>query len=331
LAVDRIVESSNVVSHSGTVLPAYSTGESPFGSAISRPPGMPIPNRLNFGLLLLVFAAAAALLWLGSRATTWPIVFAIGVAFSYLLLSNYALLHEATHLNLHDNLTANYWLGVWAGILFPVPFTLIHLTHQGHHLRNRTDAEMFDLYYPTDNRLYKYWIWYGTLTGWFWPLVPIGAVLLAVLPYPLYKRLFTRPPWSNPSLETLTSVARWRIRFECLLIGTVWALLVALLDLRWSAVLVSYACFSFNWSTRQYVSHAFTTRHVIDGALNLKHNRVMEHILLNGQWDLNHHRHPDVSWYYLPQLSVPQESRPSYRGQYWRQWRGPCLTNEPSP
>jgi fatty acid desaturase len=298
---------------------------------VTRRLDMPIPNRVNLALLLLVFAAASTLLWLGSRAPTWPITFAIGVAFSYVLLSNYALLHEATHLNLHDNLAANYWLGVWAGILFPVPFTLIHLTHQGHHLRNRTDAEMFDCYYATDNRLYKYWIWYGTLTGWFWPLVPMGAVLLAVLPRSLYTRLFTRPPWSNPSLESLTNDALWRIRFECLLIVTVWALLFSVLDLRWPAVLVSYACFSFNWSTRQYVSHAFTTRHVIDGALNLKHNRVMEKILLNSHWDLNHHRHPDVSWYYLPQLSSTLESRPSYRRHYWQQWLGPRMTSEPSP
>ena len=61
-----------------------------------------------------------------------------------------------THFNLNDNLTGNYWLGVWTGILFPVPFTMVRLPHQGHHLRNRTDAELFDLSYPTDNRLYKY-------------------------------------------------------------------------------------------------------------------------------------------------------------------------------
>ena len=298
---------------------------------MNRPPGMPIPNRLNLALLLGVFAAAVTLLWLASRAPTWPITLAFSVAFSYLLLSNYALLHEATHLNLQDDLTANYWLGVWAGILFPVPFSLIYLTHQGHHQRNRTDAEMFDLYYATDNRLAKYWIWYGTLTGWFWPLVPVGALLVAVLPRRVYARLFTRSPWSNPSLERLTSGTLWRIRFECLLIVTVWVLLFVLLDLRWPVVLLSYACFSFNWSTRQYVAHAFTPRHVIDGALNLRHNRLMEGILLNGQWDLNHHRHPDVSWYYLPKLSSPLESRPSYRKQYWRQWLGPRLTDEPSP
>jgi hypothetical protein len=216
-------------------------------------------------------------------------------------------------------------------VLFPVPFSLIFRTHQGHHARNRTDDEMFDLYYATDNRVYKFWIWYGTLTGWFWPLVPLGALLLAVLPRSVYRRVFTRSPWSNPSLQTLTPRTLWRIRGECLLIAAIWSALFALLDLRWPVVLLAYACFSFNWSTRQYVSHAFTPRHVIDGALNLKHNRIMDIVLLNGHWDLNHHRHPDVSWYYLPQLSDPHEERPTYRKQYWRQWLGPRLTSEPPP
>jgi hypothetical protein len=43
---------------------------------------------------------------------------------------------------------------VLTGFLFPMPFSMFRLTHQGHHLRNRTDHEMFDLYYPTDSRAY---------------------------------------------------------------------------------------------------------------------------------------------------------------------------------
>jgi fatty acid desaturase len=298
---------------------------------VVRPPDMPIPNGLNFGLVVLVFSAAVALLWLGSSVTAWYVTLAAGVCFSYVLLTNYALLHEATHLNLNEHLTRNYWLGVWSGILFPVPFTMIRLTHQGHHERNRTDAEMFDLYYPTDNRLYKYWIWYSTLSGWFWPLVPLGAVLLALLPRPLYDRLFTKPPWRNPSLHRVTQRERWQIRFELFLIVAVWTALFCLLDLRWQCTAALYACFAFNWSTRQYVAHAFTRRDVIEGAWNLRHNWMMNRILLNGNWDLNHHRHPEVSWYYLPRLSSPNEERPSYVRQYWRQWLGPRLTTEPSP
>ena len=296
---------------------------------ISRRAGMPIPNWLNFGLVLFVFVTSLALLYLGSQLSTWYAALAVGIVFSYLQLTNYALLHEATHYNLNENLLRNYWLGVWTGVLFPVPFTLIRLTHQGHHLRNRTDTEMFDLYYPEDNRLYKYWIWYGTISGGFWPLVPIGAILIGLLPRPLYEQLFTAPPWRNPALDALTLGQRWQIRFELLLIVAVWIGMFWLLDLRWLPVVLCYACFSFNWSTRQYVAHAFSKRDIIDGAWNLRHNRAMSKILLHGNWDLNHHRYPEVPWYYLPRLPSPETV--SYARQYWKQWLGPRLTTESPP
>jgi hypothetical protein len=67
-------------------------------------------------------------------------------------------------------------------LLFPIPFRLMRTTHQNHHHHNRTDHEMFDLYYPTDSRVLKWIQWYGLLCGMFWPLVPLGAVLFALCP-----------------------------------------------------------------------------------------------------------------------------------------------------
>jgi len=99
----------------------------------------------------------------------------------------------------------------------------------------------------------------------------------------------------------------------------------------WLNLLLFYACFAVNWSTRQYVGHAFTPRDVIEGAWNLRHNRLMTWVLLHGEWDLNHHRRPDVSWYYLPGLSPPDEARASYGKQYWRLWLGPRANTEPAP
>jgi hypothetical protein len=57
----------------------------------------------------------------------------------------------------------------------------------------------------------------------------------------------------------------------------------------------------------------------------------MDYVLLHGQWDLNHHRHPDVSWYYLPQLAGASDSRRSYLRQYFRQWGGPIPATTPAP
>ena len=57
----------------------------------------------------------------------------------------------------------------------------------------------------------------------------------------------------------------------------------------------------------------------------------MSLILLHSEWDLNHHRHPEVSWYYLPRVAGSADERVSYIEQYWRQWLGPRPNTEPAP
>jgi fatty acid desaturase len=295
------------------------------------PRDMPIPTRLNICLVAAVFSGAIALLWLASHVGSWYWMLGVGVAFSYLLLTNYALFHEAAHGNLHSNPRLDRVLGTLSGMLFPMPYSMFRVTHQGHHLRNRTDHEMFDLYYPTDSKLIRFVQWYGILFGLFWPWVPVGAVLFAICPGVLRTRIFRKARSSNYLLGDIRDAEVRSIRIEVLLTVALFVLLFWLLDLRWQAVLLCYACFSFNWSTRQYVGHAFSRRDVIDGAWNLKHVPFMSWLLLHGEWDLNHHRRPEVSWYYLPKVSGPHEPRISYLWQYWRLWLGPRPNTEPAP
>jgi fatty acid desaturase len=297
------------------------------------PPDMPIPGRLNLLLVAFVFCSGVVLLWLGSQVTSWYWIVLVGIVFSYLMLTNYALLHDATHGNLHANFHVNYLLGVITGLLFPIPFRLICITHQNHHNHNRTDDEMFDLYYPTDNRVLKWVQWYGLLCGLFWPFIPLGAVLFAVWPGLLRWRMVKNvdPARGMGIVANVDRSAIWSMRLELLLIVVFFAALFWLLELRWQNTLILYACFSFNWSTRQYVGHAFTKRDVVEGAWNLRHFPWMSWVLLHSEWDLNHHRRPDVSWYYLPRLSSSGEARRSYWVQYWRQWLGPRPCQEPAP
>jgi fatty acid desaturase len=292
---------------------------------------MPVPNRLNVLLVAVVLTAAVGLLWLASWLESWWAILGVGVAFSYVLLTNYALLHEATHGNLHSDGRWNYVLGLVTGLLFPIPFSMIRITHQGHHLRNRTDFEMFDQYYDSDVKVVRIAQWYSILCGLFYPVIPLGAVLFCLCPPLVNLSLFRNARSSRHLLGDIGRADVWRIRFELLAIVGFFALLFWLLDLRWECVLVCYACFSVNWSTRQYVGHAFSRRHVVEGAWNLKHNLLMTWLLLHGEYDLNHHRHPEVPWYYLPELTHADDPRPSYVGQYWRQWLGPRRAVEPAP
>ena len=295
------------------------------------PADMPIPNRLNLLLVALVFGGAIALLWVGSYVESWWATLLVGIVFSNLLLTNYALFHEASHASLHSHPAVNRLFGTLTGLLFPMPFSMFRVTHQGHHLRNRTDDEMFDLYYPTDYRFIRYMQWYGVLCGLFWPWVPIGALLFAVCPGALRTRIFEQARSSNQLLRDIRDQEVRAIRVEVALTVVFFALLFWLLQLRWNAMLIMYACFSFNWSTRQYVGHAFSRRDVVEGAWNLRHYRWMSWLLLHGEWDLNHHRNPQVSWYYLPRLSIANEDRIGYIRQYWRMWLGPRLTTDPAP
>ena len=284
-------------------------------------------------LAALTVGGGVAMLGLASRLEAWWQVLLAGVAFSYLMLTNYALLHEASHGNLHSNPRVNYLLGVMTGWLFPIPFRLMRTTHQNHHSHNRTDHEMFDLYYPTDNRRLKRLQWYGLLCGFFWPFVPLGAVLFAFFPGLLRSRMLKGVSTARGMgiVANLNWGAVQVIRLELLLICLFFGCLWWLLPLRFWNTAVLYACFSFNWSTRQYVGHAFSQRDVVDGAWNLKHFPWMSWVLLHGEYDLNHHRRPEVPWWYLPQVTRPGDPLISYRRQYWRQWTGPRQCEEPSP
>lgn len=258
---------------------------------------------------------------------------AVGGALSFLLLTNYALIHESAHGVLHQNPRANYMLGVLAGWMFPISMTFLSVSHHVHHRGNRTDHEMFDYYYQDDIKTIKFGQWYGIMTGVYWPLVPIGSVLMAIVPA-FFRMLPFRKAHSSMMLfskEEFTPAAVMHIRLEVILGIAYWIAMWKLLSLDWRIVAITYACFAFNWSTRQYVTHAFTPRDVINGAYNLKTSRLMGWILLNGQWDQVHHRFPDIPWFHLPKFAGRTMQPVSYLKQYLRCWAGPRPNIEPAP
>ncbi len=289
-----------------------------------------IRNRFNIALIAIVYAIALALLWLGSRVDLW-LALPIGIVFSFVLLTNYALIHEAAHDNLNSDPTWNRWLGVLVGFLFPVPFSMIKVTHTVHHCCNRTDHEMFDLYYPGDSLFIKLGQWYGLLSGLFWPWIPIGALVLATFPKLLRMGPYRRARTTAVLFDDFAEHGVGRVRVEVILTLAFWAGLFVLLDLSWQPVLIMYACFAFNWSTRQYITHAFTERHVINGALNLRVGPVMSWILLKGNWDLVHHQKPWLPWSELERHGNGAYSPVSIWRQYLRMWRGPVPATAPSP
>ena len=290
----------------------------------------PIPTRLNLTIATSIVGMTVTLLWLASQLhLAWSVP--IGIAVSFVLLSNYALMHEATHELLHPDPVVNDRVGMLLGWLFPMSFTLLKVTHTVHHCCNRTDHEMFDCYYPGDNRLVKWIQWYGLLFGLWWYLIPIGSLLLSLVPSWLRSPPFKRARTTEVLFDDFGKAEIRRLRLETLSGIVFWILLFQLLDLRWEAVAIAYAIFAFNWSTRQYVTHAFTPRNVRDGALNLRVSRPTGWMLLHGNWDRVHHQHPHVPWIHLPAIGSSEGYDTGYWRQYLRLWSGPVPCHEPGP
>jgi fatty acid desaturase len=288
---------------------------------------LPIPWRLNLLIVAAQILAAAAVFWLAAVATAW---WQLGlVAFGFAIVGNsiYAAMHEAEHGILLPWKNPNDALGAFLGLFFPAPFHLLRQSHLGHHFRNRSDDEAFDLYFDGDNPIWKWLQLYGILTGCFWLVIVISNFLLLLLPTGLLSRFFgfDRPStacWKsfNPRYWPLIRCeAAAAIVFHALII---WAFGIPLVS-----YFLVYCAFGLSWSAMQYVHHFGTERDVIDGSRNLWLFKPIDLVWLHHNWHHTHHQQPTVSWIYLPELSREQNAtREFLLWHYLRMWRGPRYT-----
>lgn len=287
-------------------------------------------SRLNAALCIVVPVAMLALLAIASQLS-WPWSLLIGAGFSFLMLTNYALMHESSHGYLHTRPFMNAALGTFVGWHFPMSCRFLYLTHLAHHRCNRTDHEMFDYYYADDNMFIKYCQWYGILSGLHYLIVPLGSVLVSLVPGMFRLKIFTRSRSSGVLFDDFKGREIWYIRAEVVLGIVYWVAMFNLLQLQWHAVLILYAMAGFHWSTRQYLTHAFTPRDVRNGAIILKANPLMRGILLNGNFDLVHHQRPEVPWVHLPAFAPDDVPAKRFWHQYAAMWRGPRPNTEVAP
>ena len=179
--------------------------------------------------------------------------------------SGYAMLHEAEHNLLHPNPKVNQTVGALLALFFPAPFHLIRQGHIGHHVRNRSDDEAFDLYFEDENRFWKYVQLYGTLTGLFWVLIFLTNFVVLFKPTiitPRYTK-FNRP--TEAFLDSLNPRYRRLIQLEALAA----ILLHAAMIWFWKISLLNYFAVMFGfgllWSAMQYAHHYGTERDVQKG------------------------------------------------------------------
>jgi fatty acid desaturase len=301
-----------------------------------RPISQRIPAVANVAIILAQLAALAGCFLAAARLHGfWPIA-ALAIGFGVLMNSVYSIIHEAEHAILFPNRRLNDAVGVFMALFFPAPFHLLRQGHIGHHLRNRSDDEAFDLYFDGDNVVWRWMVWFGILTGFYYLVVVISNVVAAVAPFILDRRHFkieqnvSVDRASSAFFESLNPAYMRYIRSEGIAAIALHAAIVWGLHIPISLYLAMYASFGFMWSAMQYVHHYATERHVTRGARNLWLFGPIDAIWLNHNWHRAHHEHPTVPWIHLPAVGREEAEQP--RGflpwAYMKMWKGPRHSDE---
>lgn len=292
-------------------------------------PAFPIPKTLNLFIVVAQLVALLGLFILTAWATKWWQLSLLAIAFGVLGNSVYSIIHEAEHNMLHPVAKVNDLVGILMALFFPAPFHLIRQGHIGHHQRNRSDDEAFDLYFEGESPLLRSLQLYSILIGLYWCAVALSNVVVLVCPFVLQRRFFE---FNRPSAALMESLnpKYWRIiRLEALMAITLHFAIVSLLEIPIGNYLCVYFGFAFSWSAMQYVHHFGAGRDVLNGARNLRFLSLIDLIWLHHNWHLVHHRQPMVPWIHLPRLGRDDaQPREFMLWHYLRMWRGPRLTKE---
>lgn len=293
-----------------------------------------IPSLANASIASVQIVLIFLCFHLATRVSSgWPLA-ALAVAFGILLNSVYSIIHEAEHAMLFRTKRYNDGAGVLMALFFPAPFHLLRQGHIGHHLRNRSDDEAFDLYFDGDHVLWRFLVWYGILTGFYYIVVVLSNVVAVFAPFVLDRNHFRidelakadRP--SSAFLESFNpSYLRW-IRLEAAAAILLHAGIVRVMGIPLGRYAAMYASFGVMWSAMQYVHHYGTERHVARGARNLRIFGPLDALWLNHNWHRVHHENPTVPWIHLPDLAPDGERRGFLPWMYVKMWKGPRRTQE---
>lgn len=283
----------------------------------------PIPNGINAIIVAFQLFSIVTCLTLLPNVAGWGLL-GLGCAFAILMNSVYSTIHEAHHRILFSHRRINDLIGIILATFFPAPFHLLRQGHLGHHRRNRSDDEAFDLYFEYDNKILKHFAWYGILTGLYWVMVVATNFVLILAPIILRPRFWK---WDRTSEVFLNHFDRSTfpiMQLEALVIVVTHWMIITLFDIPLLNYLLMYYCFGLLWSSLQYVHHYQAERDVRNGAFNLKTLDLMDYIFLNHNWHKTHHQFPCVPWLYLRRIAAENETEStSLLPAYFRMWRGP--------
>lgn len=302
-----------------------------------RKSDIPIPRHLNIVIALISSVLAVSFLFLVENTPSWWGKLLWAIAFSYVGNTLFSLLHESVHRIFHPNKSINDLFGSLTAAFFPTGFNFQRAFHLGHHRRNRTDVEMFDMYYPSDNRVLKFLQLYTVVFGFYWTAAPLGGILYLISPRILNLSLFRsqhkymKPMSMEAMLSGLDRADQKKIRLELLFTLLFQLSLFYFLNLSFTTWILCYWAFAINWGSMQYADHAWSERDIRNGAWNLRVNPLVRWIFLNYHHHLAHHQYPYVPWIHLGRYLDPTRPRPTHWNMWLRLFLGPTPTQEASP
>jgi fatty acid desaturase len=289
-----------------------------------------IPNKLNLAIFSALCMVSIGLLKYSQYTEGIGFILCM-ISFGLIQTPIYSLLHEAMHNCLHSNEKINYITGNILGAIFIVPFTFIKHTHNTHHRQNRTDSEMIDMYYPGTNKFFKYSLYYSTIT-FYWILLPFLIILLAFFPKLIKSDIFLKDETIRGKIQNIENKFFHLMRKESVFIIIFQISMFFLLGLELKSYLLLYLAHGFIWSSQNYINHAYSPRHIKDGAHNHKLNKYLRYFILNFNYHKAHHQYPTIPWNHLDKFVDKNEpNRVNYLFAWLRQWKGPVMTTVPSP
>ena len=294
-----------------------------------------IPTTKNIIIQLTASSISLFSLYQASHQESWLVKFIFALIFTLSNNTLFSLLHESVHRCYSKNIYINEVAGNLAAFFFPTALVFQRVCHLGHHLRNRTDHEMFDMYYPQDNKIVKYIQYYCILTGFYWLSIPFGCFMYMSIPqsYNFFVWLNEKNKSTDAAMMIpfLTHPLKNRIRFEMFLTFTFQIAVFYFLKLNFASWILCYWTFGVNWGGLQYADHAWTERDIRNGAWNLKVPKIIQAIYLNYHLHKVHHQHPQLPWTSLPDFENPNDIKPSFYKIWFEMWKGPRPVNAPAP
>lgn len=271
----------------------------------------------NQNIAVLLFQTVS---WIGSLFLLHRLespVLKLGVLLYFCLMMQgvFSLMHDCIHGLGHHKKRLNYWMGMWTGVLFGTSYTLFEVNHHGHHVRNRTAPEIAEFILPGESRIRKTLVYYFAILGGIWWGSFLAMFFLPLVPYSLVRRL--NKPGSSMNGYSLSFLSfsrdRWfRLRLESLATVMLYASLIWFFELRLETLLMAFAAFAFTWSSLQWVYHLRTPLDPIEGAYNLRSLAPVRWLFLNFNYNLTHHRHPELHWQELHEKTDLRETQPSW-------------------